>query len=274
MTASDSASQNPPADSGYASKILECDELDDYLSSLLLPQVLHAIKYFPLRLPASDIKTFLSFLTLCISVKRSENTPACKALGLKLAIPKKSVYSSVAIYALLKLILPSFRAQFQQQIHRNRTANSTNPEENSTSAIQLARQRRQKLIGVCLKTLDGTIPLLRLLLILKCWAKVNTVSAIPNLEKWLSGLEYQTTTSSSLPSQRSSIHVLYAHRRWMHRWLQACVPIVVLPLLHSARESRELLSNWMEYVDLSLMSSFIHCLTVLVLTFSVLLWHT
>jgi hypothetical protein len=268
MTASDSASQNPPAYSGYASKILECEELDDYLASLLLPQVLNTIKYFPLRLPASDIKRYLSFLTLCISVKTSENTPACKALGLKLAIPKKSVYSSVAIYALLKLILPSLRAQFQRQTHRSRTANPTNPEENSTSTEQLARQRRQKLLGVCLKTLDGTIPLLRLLLILKCWAKVNTVSAIPNLEKWLSGIQYQTT-SSSLPSKRSSIHVLYAHRRWMHRWLQACVPIVVLPLLNSARESRELLSNWTEYVNC--LSCHHLCIVVLVLTFSVVL---
>jgi hypothetical protein len=40
--------------------------------------------------------------------------------------------------------------------------------------------------------------------------------------------------------------VLFAHRRWVQRWLQTCVPILAIPLLRSASESRELLLSWKE----------------------------
>lgn len=246
--AADSFSQNTPAGSGFVSKVLDCEELDDYLSSLLLPQVLHAVKYLPFRLPASNVKSFLSFLTLYISVKRNESSPACKALGLKMHNPRKSVYFSLTIYAFIKLVLPSLKDKIRRQIHQNGATYPIDAEGSGATAEQLARQRQQKILRLWLHTLDRGIPLVRLLLLLKCWAKLSTAAASPNMEKWLSGFQYQSI-SSGLPSRRQSIHVLYAHRRWMQRWLQACVPILVLPLLHSARESRDLLSYWIEYVD-------------------------
>jgi hypothetical protein len=249
MTSSEDASQNysdatiKAKNPVIASKaaLLDAEELDDYLSSLLLPQVCHAFKYFTFPLSASDIKPILSFITLCMSLKNTErNTPACKALGLRISVTKYSLLSSLGIYSFLKLILPALRKKSHQvNDHLSREIESS---QNSDveHRQQLVRMRRQKLLRI----LDATIPFMRLLLVLKCWGNLKMDSShAPNLEKWLSGLEYQPM----LPTAKTnSIHVLYAHRRWIHRWIHACVPILISPLLRSGRESRQLLSNWLE----------------------------
>eukprot|EP00980_Cylindrotheca_fusiformis_P003519 scaffold783_cov118-Cylindrotheca_fusiformis.AAC.5 len=245
---SDGIGQKLPV--GFTSKVLECEELDDYLSSLLLPQALQTIKYLPFQLPASSIKAVLPFLTLCVSMNKRENTPGCKALGLKLDVRKSSVYYSLTIYAVLKFVLPFLRSHLHWRIHHYRAVSDISISEDSyTPAEQLARQRRKQLQELCLKTMDRGIPLLRLFLLLRCWARINTVPTIPNMEKWLAGFQYGSASSSPHPSEGSSIHVLYAHRRWVQRWLQACVPIIALPLLNSARETRDLLSYWIETTE-------------------------
>mmetsp|Transcript_27418 Transcript_27418/g.66596 ORF Transcript_27418/g.66596 Transcript_27418/m.66596 type:complete len:272 (-) Transcript_27418:46-861(-) len=241
---------NPaPQSRGFASKALECGDLDDYLSALLLPQFLQTFKYIPFSIPKSDIKKILSFVTFALSVKSAESTPACQALGLKLSTIRRSPTTSLLVYAILKLLMPHIRRVIEEKCIEYRTASTATADGKSSSTEALAQDRQYKALKTCLGVFDTTIPMLRLLLVLNCWTRIRNYSpVIPDLEKWLSGFRYEAAGSPVMPliPKGESIHVLFAHRRWVQRWLQACVPILALPLLRSASESRELLLSWKE----------------------------
>lgn len=247
MTSSDT---NPAQQSrGFASKALECGELDDYLSALLLPQFLHTFKYIPFNIPKSDIKKVLSFVTFALSAKSVESTPACKALGLNISTTRGSPATSLLVYTILKLFMPRIRRFIEEKCDEYKTSSTVTAGEQRSFTEALAQDRKYKALRTCLKAFDSTVPMLRLLLVLKCWTRIRNYSAvIPDLEKWLSGFRYEAVISPTVPliPKGESIHVLFAHRRWVQRWLQACVPILAMPLLRSASESRELLLSWKE----------------------------
>lgn len=242
---------------GLVPKALDAEELEDYLSSLLLPQVFLTLRYFPHSLSASFCRNLLSFLTLCIGAKT--NTPACKSLGLKLTA-RNSFTSSIAIYFILKFVLPFLRTNLLEANDEESNQNNNNDIRYNASNIssinnseavnsglsieQKARIRQEKM----LKLFDSVLPLTRLLLLINCWGKPNKMPLVPSLEQFLAGLQYQHQ-EVSIPLQSSSskigpIHVLYAHRRWIHQNLSRCIPLLIMPLVQSARESRQLLFDW------------------------------
>lgn len=235
---------------GFVPKALDAEELDHYLSSLLLPQVFHTLKYFPVSLSASTCRKALSFLTFCIVAKTNKSTPACKSLGLRL-VSRKSFLSSISIYFFLKFILPFWRTIYNESDFNQRNNANASSRDNedvpypTRSVEQVARTRQAKI----LKFFDTTLPLLRVLLLIKCWGKFNKLTLTPSLEQFLAGFQYEevsTKTHSSSPSKISAIHVLYAHRRWIHEHLSRCIPLLIVPLMQSARESRQLIVDWIE----------------------------
>jgi hypothetical protein len=134
---------------------------------------------------------------------------------------------------------------------------------NVTPRQQLASDRRGHLVDRFVQLIDTTLPLVRLALLLRCWTGHATA---PSVALWLTGLSYTkanspatiaaaaaagsttTTTTTTIASDddddASSLHTLYAHRRWVHTEGMRLMPLVVTPLLHSARESRQWLSTY------------------------------
>ncbi|OEU06578.1 hypothetical protein FRACYDRAFT_254262 [Fragilariopsis cylindrus CCMP1102] len=93
---------------------------------------------------------------------------------------------------------------------------------------QISWNRKKLIIQKIIQSIDTTVPIIRLLLLLSCWKQnqnTNTNQHGGNVSMYLSGLSYNTASatsantmsSSPLPIASSTLFVLYAHRRWFHR---------------------------------------------------------
>ena len=240
-------------------KQLDAVLLDEYLSSLLNAKVL--FRYFPLA-EADGVSNVLQeslipILTLFFSRGK---TPACQALGLQITSKERQHRQTfllrLAVYAFLSFVLPQlyqytkgkWMEQHQQQRHENSTpAKSLHP---------LAQERRQRVVKIFFRTMDAATPILRLGLLIRCWSGKQQ-SPSTSIGLWLAGLHYASTDGNSMlvpapaTTERSDrlyvsrdLHVLYGHRRWLHDEVMRLVPTTFSPLLHSSRETRDLVRSW------------------------------
>jgi hypothetical protein len=254
----------PQSQSGGASaplaEQLDIPMLDEYLQTLLLPQVDGMLQYLPwkARIPATIKLALLQFATLWIS---QGQTPATRALKLQLKLgsspssapgvgphtrPNKRqpmvslVHQKIIVYAILSIGLPRLYqytkdfVRMQQQQQQRPESTTLIPEDDiidyETSMIQrLARERRRSTLETMFRVVDTAIPMIRLSLLLSCWSlysRKKMTPMVPNLVMWLVGWQYTTNTTNTSSSQIIHGGIDTSSRQLLHvqhahrRWLQ------------------------------------------------------
>jgi hypothetical protein len=222
-----------PSESGASAaglaEQLDIPLLDDYLQTLLLPQVDSMLQYFPWKqqLPAALKLALLQLVTLWMS---QGQTPATRALNLEL-VPSPSNSNSnsnsnasprpskrqpmgswvnqhrLVVYSILSIGLPRLYQYAQekwrqQQQQRQQHPGSIPEDDDETSIRRRARERRVQTVDTMFRVIDTAVPMMRLSLLLACWSwysksrtNTNTNTTLqaltPNLAMWLVGWQHQ-----------------------------------------------------------------------------------
>ena len=257
----------PQAEAGASAamaEMLDIPMLDEYLHTLLLPQVDGMLQYLPWKAPAAIKIALLQFATLWIS---QGQTPATRALKLELALsspssaprPKKRqpmvslVHQRLIVYGILSIGLPRLYQYIRDKWMQQRQRPESIPED-ETSIQRLARERRVQTVETMFRMVDTVVPMIRLSLLLSCWSLYSRkkTTLTPNLAMWLVGWQYTYTRSSPNHGGRQPLHVLHAHRRWLQEEGMRLVPMLITPLWNTCQESRDYLQAWCRYV--------VHCI--------------
>jgi hypothetical protein len=255
--------QAPQSGAAPLAEQLDVPMLDEYLQTLLLPQVDGMLQFLPWKAPAAIKLALLQFATLWIS---QGQTPATRALKLEFSSPSSApspkkrqpmvslVHQRLIVYSILSIGLPRLYQYTQDKWRQQRQRPESIPED-ETSIQRLARERRLQTVEIMFRMVDTAVPILRLSLLLSCWSLYSRKKSIlaPNLAMWLVGWQYtQTRFSSQNHGGRQPLHVQHAHRRWLQEEGMRLVPMLMTPLWNACQESRNYLQAWCRYVRTAL----------------------